>query len=68
MERVSEELAGKLEANIQNYGSTKPHILCLDANNLYGWAMSQSLPTAGACASFFPREHPHTKKNIFSHV
>ena len=34
---------------IGGYDSTKPntHILYLDANNLYGWAMSQPLPTGG---------------------
>ena len=34
---------------IEGYNSSKPntHILYLDANNLYGWAMSQPLPTGG---------------------
>ena len=32
---------------MKNYDSSKPskYIIYLDANNLYGWAMSQSLPT-----------------------
>ncbi|MCU7846334.1 MAG: hypothetical protein KZQ93_21065, partial [Candidatus Thiodiazotropha sp. (ex Monitilora ramsayi)] len=34
---------------IEGYDPGKPssHILYLDANNLYGWAMSQALPTGG---------------------
>ena len=40
------------EANnkyMKNYDETAPekHIMYLDANNLYGWAMSQYLPTGG---------------------
>ena len=33
----------------EDYDSSQPHsyICYLDANNLYGWAMSQSLPTGG---------------------
>jgi hypothetical protein len=31
---------------LENYDNTKPedYIIYLDANNLYGWAMSQPLP------------------------
>ena len=34
---------------VKGYDPEKPssHILYLDANNLYGWAMSQYLPTGG---------------------
>ena len=34
---------------VEGYDPEKPniHILYLDANNLYGWAMSQYLPTSG---------------------
>ena len=40
------------EANnplVEGYDPEKPssHILYLDANNLYGWAMRQYLPTGG---------------------
>lgn len=33
----------------KNYDSTKPnkHIVYLDENNLYGWAMGQNLPPGG---------------------
>ena len=30
-----------------DYNSTQKYITYLDANNLYGWAMSQYLPTGG---------------------
>ena len=35
--------------SVEGYNSEKPtsHIQYLDANNLYGWAMSQFLPTGG---------------------
>ena len=34
---------------VEGYDPAKPssHIVYLDANNLYGWAMSQALPTSG---------------------
>ena len=34
---------------VEGYDPEKPssHMLYLDANNLYGWAMSQYLPTGG---------------------
>jgi hypothetical protein len=41
--------ANNLNLKPGDYNSLKPHsfICCLDANNLYGWAMSQYLPTGG---------------------
>lgn len=34
---------------MKNYDSSKPskYIMYLDTNNLFGWAMSQCLPTGG---------------------
>ena len=54
---VSKRYAKANNHLIEGYNSSKPntHILYLDANNLYGWAMSQPLPTGdfqwvGDCA------------------
>ena len=46
---VSKRYARANNPLIGGYDSSKPstHILYLDANNLYGWAMSQPLPTGG---------------------
>ena len=46
---VSKRYARANNHLIEGYDSSKPntHILYLDANNLYGWAMSQPLPTGG---------------------
>ena len=46
---VSKRYAKTNNSLIEGYDSSKPntHILYLDANNLYGWAMSQPLPTGG---------------------
>ena len=46
---VSKRYAKANNPLIEGYDSskTKTHILYLDANNLYGWAMSQPLPTGG---------------------
>ena len=46
---VSKRYAKANNPLIEGYNSSKPntHILYLDANNLYGWAMSQPLPTGG---------------------
>ncbi|MEW8333910.1 MAG: hypothetical protein AB2692_23470, partial [Candidatus Thiodiazotropha sp.] len=46
---VSKRYAKANNPLVEGYDSEKPssHILYLDANNLYGWAMSQYLPTSG---------------------
>ena len=46
---VSKRYARANNPLIKGYDPSKPntHILYLDANNLYGWAMSQPLPTGG---------------------
>ena len=37
--------------------SNNKQILCIDANNLYGWAMSQNLPTGEFEKLHFPEEY-----------
>ena len=46
---VSKRYAEANNPLIEGYDSSKPntYVLYLDANNLYGWAMSQPLPTGG---------------------
>ena len=46
---VSKRHAKANNPPVEGYNPEKPssHILYLDANNLYGWAMSQYLPTGG---------------------
>lgn len=46
---VSKRYARANNPRVEGYDPEKPssHILYLDANNLYGWAMSQPLPTGG---------------------
>ena len=46
---VSKRHARANNPRVEGYDPEKPnsHILYLDANNLYGWAMSQALPTGG---------------------
>ena len=46
---VSKRYAKANNPRVSGYNPAKPntHILYLDANNLYGWAMSQALPTGG---------------------
>ena len=46
---VSQRHARANNPRVEGYSQEKPnsHILYLDANNLYGWAMSQALPTGG---------------------
>ena len=46
---VSKRYAKANNPKVEGYNSSKPntYILYLDANNLYGWAMSQPLPTGG---------------------
>ena len=44
---ISKRFAEANNPYLQNYDNKKPknYLMYLDANNLYGWAMSQSLPT-----------------------
>ena len=46
---VSKRFAKANNPMVEGSGPDKPttYILYLDANNLYGWAMSQALPTGG---------------------
>ncbi|XP_071085832.1 uncharacterized protein [Haliotis cracherodii] len=46
---ISHRYAKANHPNVPGYNPEQPnnHILYLDANNLYGWAMSQSLPVSG---------------------
>ena len=46
---VSKRYAKANNPKVEGYNSSNPntYILYLDANNLYGWAMSQPLPTGG---------------------
>ena len=46
---VSKRHARANNPRVEGYDLEKPnsHIMYLDANNLYGWAMSKSLPTGG---------------------
>ena len=46
---VSKRHARANNPRVEGYDPEKPnsHIVYLDANNLYGWAMSQALPTGG---------------------
>ena len=46
---ASKRYARANNPRVEGYDPQKPdnHILYLDANNLYGWAMSQALPTGG---------------------
>ena len=46
---ISHRLAHANNPGVEDYDSSKPtsYIKGLDANNLYGWAMSQPLPSEG---------------------
>lgn len=50
---VSKRHAKANNPRIDGYDLNKPksHIMYLDANNLYGWAMSQQLPTCNSAAA-----------------
>ena len=45
---ISHRYAQANAPGLENYDASKrnSYIMCLDANNLYGWAMSQPLPTS----------------------
>ena len=48
---ICERYAKANHKYISDYDPTKPstYITYLDANNLYGWAMNEDLPTGGFC-------------------
>ena len=62
---VSTRYAKANNPKFPGYDENKPnsHIMYLDANNLYGWAMSQSLPTSG----FEWADCGELQKQILSH-
>ena len=47
--QISKRFAKENNKDCRDYDPLKPisHLIYLDANNLYGWAMSQFLPTHG---------------------
>ncbi|MEW8545061.1 MAG: hypothetical protein AB2693_16170 [Candidatus Thiodiazotropha sp.] len=48
---ASKRYARANNSRVEGYDPEKPtsHIHYLDANNRYGWAMNQPLPTGGLC-------------------
>ncbi|XP_058029287.1 uncharacterized protein LOC131193286 [Ahaetulla prasina] len=63
---VSKRYARANNPLVEGYDSSKPtfYIMYLDANNLYGWAMSQPLPTGGFK---WEKDLQSLEKNIANH-
>ena len=62
---ICERYAKANNKYISDYDPTKPsnYITYLDANNLYGWAMSEDLPTGGF--RWVPEDKIDLKKKLF---